>query len=46
MILNEEKRKEFNEVCEPPHVVVQIDCSSAELFEGVCAFVTFKFIKD
>jgi len=56
MILNEEQRKEFEQVVRPlikwlndnyhPHVTVVADCSSAELSEGVNSFVTEDYWKD
>jgi hypothetical protein len=56
MILDKEKQKEFEAAAEPlikflcdnfhPHVSVIVDCSSAELSEGICSVRTDKFIKD
>ena len=56
MILNEEKRKEFDEAAKPmmkwlndnchPHVKVVMDCSRVELLEGVCSNITTEFVKD
>ena len=58
MILNEEQRKEFESVVRPliewlnvpenahPHVHVVVDCSSAELSEGVNCFRTDEYIRD
>lgn len=56
IILNEEQRNAFAEAAKPlmqflsdnchPHVTVQVDSTSAELFEGVCSFRTKEFIKD
>ena len=47
MILNEEQRKEFEEIARPmlkflndnchPHVTVEITATTAQLFEGVCS---------
>lgn len=56
MIFNEEQRKEFEEKVRPvieflnenchPHVHVVVDCTHAELSEGVCAFTTDDYIRD
>lgn len=56
MILSEDKRKEFDELAKQmikflndncyPHVSVIVDCTSAELLEGVCAIHTEEFLKD
>lgn len=56
MIIKESERKEFEEAAKPmikwlndnchPHVHVMIDCSSAELSEGVCTILNDEFIKD
>ena len=58
MKLTEAQRKEFEAVARPliewlnvpsnahPHCHVVVDCSRAELSEGVCAFVTEEYIRD
>jgi stringent starvation protein B len=47
MIVTQEQQKEFEQVVRPiikwlnenchPHVSVRVDCSSAELSEGICS---------
>ena len=58
MSLTEDQRKEFEAITLPliewlnvpsnahPHCRVVVDCSHAELSEGVCAFVTGEYIRD
>ncbi|MCK4821699.1 hypothetical protein KA005_38390 [bacterium] len=56
MILSEEQRKEFEKTVRPlikwlnnnchPHVTVIVDCSHAELTEGVNSFRTEDYWKD
>ena len=58
MILTPAQRLEFEQLTRPliewlnvpsnahPHCHVVVDCSRAELFEGVCAFVTDEYIRD
>ena len=54
--LDNTKQNEFAEAAKPlikfiadnfhPHVTVIVDCSSAEMLEGICSFRTEEFIKD
>jgi hypothetical protein len=57
MILTQEQIEEFRKVVNPiieylnkdifhPHVKIIIDCTSAELVEGICSEYTDKYIKD
>jgi hypothetical protein len=56
MILNEQQREEFEKAARPlmewigknchPHVTTIVDCSRAELVEGVNSFVTEDYILD
>ena len=56
MILTEKQRKEIETLSFPliewlnknihPHCCIIIDCTRAELLEGVCATVTEKYIQD
>ena len=56
MTFTEEQRKEFEEAARPlikflndnchPHVTVVVDCTTAELSEGVCSFRTEDYLKD
>lgn len=56
MIFDNTKQNEFAEATKPlikfiadnfhPHVTVIVDCSSAEMLEGICSFRTEEFIKD
>ena len=56
MVFKEEERKEFEQATRPlmkwlsdnchPHVCVIVDCSRAELNEGVVSFVTEDYVKD
>ena len=56
MILNEEKRNEFDEAVKPlmkflndnchPHVTAVVNCTKAELSEGICTLVTDEFVRD
>lgn len=55
MILTDEERKEFSDITKPlikwlnehcnPHVTVVVDCTTAELSEGVCVFHTEEFVR-
>lgn len=54
--MTEEQRQEFEKVLRPlikflndnyhPHVTVVVDCKRAELFEGLCSFITDDYLKD
>jgi len=56
MIFTEEQRKQFETAARPmleflnnnchPHVTVEIDCTTAAIYEGVCAFITEDYLKD
>jgi len=56
VILTEEQRKQFEELCKPmmkflcdnfhPHVVVIIEPTSAEILFSSAAIVTHEFVKD
>jgi hypothetical protein len=56
MILSEQQRIGFEAAARPlikwlnenchPHVIVTVDCGSAELSEGVCRAVVEDYIKD
>lgn len=56
MIFTEEQKKEFEKVSRPliefmnknchPHVSTIVDCTHAEILEGVCSFSTNDYIKD
>jgi len=56
MILTPEQREEYYKVVKPvmewlnnncyPHVHVIIDCTSAELSEGIAAYNSMEFVKD
>ncbi len=56
MVFNEQQRKDFGEAAKPlikflnenchPHVTVIVDCTSAELTEGVVMFRTEEYLKD
>lgn len=56
MIFTKEQSAEFEKVTRPlikfindnchPHVTVVVDCTNAELSEGICSIRTDKFIKD
>jgi len=56
MVLTPEQRKEFETVTRPvieflnnnchPNVSVTVDCTRAELSEGVCSFHTEDYLRD
>lgn len=56
MTLNDDQRKTFEQVARPlmkwvnenchPYVTVVVDCTSAELSEGVCCVRTEDYIRD
>lgn len=56
MIFTQEQREEFEKVSRPliefmndnchPHVHTVVDCTHAEISEGVCSFVTNEYVKD
>jgi len=56
MIFTEEQKKEFEKAAKPlikfmndnchPHTTTIVNCNSAELSEGICAFITNDYIKN
>lgn len=56
MTLTEQHRQQFEEAARPliawlnsnchPHVTVIVDCTSAELSEGVCVIHTDDYVRD
>ena len=56
MILNEQEQEQFEAVARPliewlnslphPHVTAVVDCTSAELCEGVCNIMTMDYVRD